>query len=269
MRSKILITSILLFSFMLSKAQCFKDQKAFQVGEKISYEAYYNWGLIWIHAGDVSFEVRDGKYKNQSALHFYSYGSSKPSYDWLYKVRDTYQSYITKDTYTPLFFERKVAEGSFWAHDQAYFDVKKGVAFTSVENSSLAKHTDTVAISDCTLDVLSMIYYARNIDFSTRKKGDKIPISMLVEDAVYDLYIQFLGEETIELKTGKSYRCNKFSILLIEGTIFSDGEEMTVWVTDDANKIPVQVEANILVGSIKAVVKDMQGLRHPLNAEIR
>lgn len=268
MSKKLLMLSLLLSLSFIGQAQCFKDQKAFKVGEKISYEAYYNWGLIWIHAGDVTFEVRDGNYKAQPALHFYSYGSSKPSYDWLYKVRDTYQSYITKDSYTPLFFERNVNEGSFWAHDQAYFDLNKEVAYTSVENSSVAKHTDTVAINDCTLDVLSMIYFARNIDFSHRKKGEKIPISMLVEDAVYDLYIQFIGEETIELKTGKSYRCNKFSILLIEGTIFSDGEEMTVWVTADANKIPVQVEANILVGSIKAVVKDMQGLRHPLSAEI-
>ena len=43
---------------------------------------------------------------------------------------------------------------------------------------------------------------------------------------------------------------------------------MTVWITDDENKVPVLIEAKILVGSIKAIINEMEGIRHESDAEI-
>ena len=42
--------------------------------------------------------------------------------------------------------------------------------------------------------------------------------------------------------------------MLVKGTIFKGGEDLLVWVTDDNKRVPVLVEAKILVGSVKAIL---------------
>jgi hypothetical protein len=107
----------------------------------------------------------------------------------------------------------------------------------------------------------------RNIDFDKMKPGDKIPFSMFLDNQVYNLYIRFIGKEIIKTKYGK-FHAIKFKPLLIKGTIFEGGEKMTVWVTDDANHIPVRVESPISVGSVKVDMMGFKNLRSPLSSLI-
>jgi len=111
------------------------------------------------------------------------------------------------------------------------------------------------------------MYYARNIDYDKMQPGDKIPFSMFLDNQVYNLYIRYVGKETIKTKYGK-FRAIKIKPLLIKGTIFEGGEKMTVWVSDDANHIPVRVESPISVGSVKIDMMDFQNRRSPLTSLI-
>jgi hypothetical protein len=117
-------------------------------------------------------------------------------------------------------------------------------------------------IPDCTQDVLSAIYHARNIDFDRYKPGDKIPLTLFLENQVYPVYIRYLGREKIKTRTG-TFNTIKFKPLLIEGTIFKGGEKMEVWVSDDDNRIPVMINTPILVGSIRVLLKSYRNLKHP------
>ena len=72
----------------------------------------------------------------------------------------------------------------------------------------------------------------------------------------------------MKIKEVGEFRCIKFAPLLIEGTIFSAGSGMTVYVTDDKNRVPLLIETPILVGSIRARVNNMEGLRFPLTSKI-
>src|SRR5690606_32908176 len=131
-----------------------------------------------------------------------------------------------------------------------------------------AMQKDTVGLKACSFDVLSMIYFARNMDFLSYEIDQKVTIRIFLDNESFDSYIRYLGKETIKIKGLGEFRCIVFSPLLIEGTIFNGGEDMTVWVTDDENRIPLLIDTPILVGSIKARVNKMQGLRHPLDAQI-
>jgi hypothetical protein len=111
--------------------------------------------------------------------------------------------------------------------------------------------------------VLTAIYHARNLDFSKYSIDQKIPLSLIIDNEIYDLYLRYQGREEIKVRGGTRYNCIKFSAMLVEGTIFSGGEHLTVWVTDDKNRIPVMVKAKILVGSVKAVLKSTRNLKHP------
>jgi Protein of unknown function (DUF3108). len=117
-------------------------------------------------------------------------------------------------------------------------------------------------------DVLSAIYYCRNIDFNKYKPGVQIPFTMFIDDKYYSLYVRYLGKEKIKTKYGR-FNAIKFKPLLIEGTIFTGGEKMTVWVSDDANKMPLRIESPISVGSVKVDMMDYKNIRYPLTSLIR
>ena len=233
---------------------CGITNKSFQDNEIISYNVFYSVIGIYINAGTATFSTNLENLGNKPVYHVTGTGSSNPSYDWIFKVRDVYESFIDTSNLQPQKFSRRVDEGGY--------KINEDVSFNNANNTATTTK-GVYKIPDCTQDVLSAIYYARNIDFSKYKVDDKIPFSMFLDNAVYNLYIKYLGKETIKTKYGK-FRAIKFKPLLVKGTMFQGGEKMTVWVTDDENHIPIRIESPITVGSVKVDMMGYKNLRHPL-----
>lgn len=254
----ILIAASHSFAQCQANKECAVNNGAFSIGEKITYRVSYNWHSLWLNAGEVVFTVNPGFYENTPCYHMIGFGSTYKSYDWFYKVRDTYESYIDMQTLQPLHFVRNVYEGGY--------TINQNVVFKHPENTAVSTKR-TLSIPDCVQDVLSAIYYARNIDFSKSRLNDTVPVSLYLDDSIYHIYIRFLGREVLNTRQG-TFNCIKFRPLLIEGTLFKGGEKMTVWVTDDSNKIPIQVESPIIVGSVKAEIYKYEGLRSPMTAKV-
>jgi hypothetical protein len=189
--------------------------------------------------------------------HVVGTGNSNTSYDWIFKVRDKYESYIDTATLKPQKFLRNVDEGGYKTYENITFNSKENTAVTT---KGLYK------VPVCVQDVLSAIYYARNIDFNKYKVDDKIPFTMFLDNEVYNLYIKYLGKESIKTKYGK-FNAIKFKPLLVKGTIFEGGEKMTVWVSDDANHVPLRIESPIAVGSVKVDMMGYRNLRSPLTSQ--
>lgn len=250
-------------------SQCQDVNMAFTEGEVLKYSVYYNWGFIWLNAGWVEFKVKPYTYLDKPVYHLDSYGASRVSYDWIFKVRDRYQTYLDKETFLPLWFHRENFEGGFEVDNKYFFDWNNKQAVTFTENSKRSFKQDTVQLKDCTYDVLSLIYYCRNLNFSALQVNDTIPVVSIIDNEIFDLYIRYLGHEKLADRNGHEYNTIKFSALLVEGTIFKGGEDLIVWVTDDKNRVPVLVEAKILVGSVKAYFEKASGLKSPMAAKIK
>jgi hypothetical protein len=271
--NKYLISSFLAVLFFFPKlisGQCLDQTTAYNAGEEIWYDVKYNWGIIWVDAGEVMFAVEDAKWEGYDAHWFKGYGRSMPKWDWVYKVRDTFDAIGTQEQLKPLYFHRNTSEGKYKVNNKYWFDKDKEIIKAEVYNSDdKEKVKKNVPFEDCIWDVLSAIYYARNIDFTVYKKDQKIPFNLIVDGKVHNLYVRYLGKEKLEMPDGKLYKTIKFSALLVEGTIFDGGEDMTVWVSDDKNKIPLKVQAKIQVGWVKAFLKSTKGLKYgditPLN----
>jgi hypothetical protein len=258
------------FSIQLSWGQdCSINNHAFKFGERIDYTIYYHLAGVWIPAGEVTFRIDSARFGKQQYYHFDSYGTTYKKYDWIYKVRDHYESYTHTKSFKPLRFKRSVNEGStFIREDYLYrHDKKQIITLRQMEEEQMPVK-DTVALQGCGFDVLSLIYFSRNLDFSEVNVDEKIPISLFIDNQNHQSYIRYLGKEIIKLKDKGSFRCIKFAPYLIEGTIFNAGEDMTVWVTDDENRVPLLIETPILVGSIRAKMEQMEGLRHPLKSKV-
>ncbi len=252
---------ILLSSTVLSAGgeYCGSRNTAFQEGEMINYTVYYSVIGLYINAGSATFAVNQEKLYNKPVYHVTGTGNSNSSYDWIFKVRDKYESYIDTNTLQPLKFIRDVDEGGYKINEHVTFNKDANTATTA---------KGVVKIPACIQDVISSIYYARNIDFSKYNPEEKSPLTMFLDNEVYNLYIKYIGKEEIKTRYGK-FKAIKFSPLLVKGTIFSGGEKMTVWVTDDANHIPIRIESPISVGSVKVDMMGYKGLRYPLSSLIK
>jgi hypothetical protein len=151
-------------------------------------------------------------------------------------------------------FVRKVQEGSYNLNQFVVFNHSKDEAKS---DKGVYKTPDNIQ------DLLSTYYYLRNLDFSKSEPGDVFAQTAFLDNEVHKFYYKYLGRETITTELG-SFRCIKFCPSLLKGRVFKHEEDMVVWVTDDANKIPIRAEAKILVGSVKMDLQSYKGVKQPL-----
>ena len=235
---------------------CGVHNTAFQAGETLTYKVLYKLANVYVGAGEAVFTNTLEQMAGRNVYHIVGDGKTYSFYDKFYRVRDRYESYIDTATLQPLKFIRNINEGGYKTYENVTF----------VKATNTAVSTEGVyKVPSCIQDVLSAIFYARNIEWGKLKPGDKIPFDMFLDRQVYHLYIRYLGKETIRTKYAK-FRTIKFKPLLIKGTIFEGGEKMTVWVSDDPNHIALRVESPISVGSVIVDMINYKNLRHPLSS---
>ena len=253
------ILLLLVFSMCLNAGDdfCGLRNNTFKSGESLTFKVFYTLG-IYVPAGEAVITVNLERLNNRPVYHINADGKTFSFYDGFFKVRDKYESFIDTATLQPLKFIRNVYEGGYKKYEN--------VSFNQTTNTAVSTE-GTTKVPNCIQDVLSSMYYARNIDFNSYKVDDKIPFAMYLGNEVFNLYIRYLGKETIKTKYGK-FNAIKFKPLLIKGTIFEGGEKMTVWVSDDPNHIPLRVESPISVGSVKVDMMECRNLRYPLSSLI-
>lgn len=235
---------------------CGIKNAAFKSGEVVKMTVYYSTMGAYIGAGDATFTTTLERFNGKPVYHAVGVGSTYSFFDNFFKVRDRYESYIDTATLLPYKFIRNVDEGGYKIYNNVTFNQ---TANTAVSTNGVFK------ITDCMQDVVSAVYYARNIDFSKYKPGDKIPFDMFLDDEIHHLYLRYMGKEKIKTRYGK-FHAIRFKPLLVKGTIFEGGEQMNAWVSDDDNHLLLRVESAIAVGSIKVDMMGYQNLRYPLTS---
>ena len=228
---------------------------AFIPGEVLEYRVHYGF----IDAGEARLEVSK-QYKDfggRACYHVIGTGKSMGAFDWFFKVRDSYESYIDTQALVPWLFIRRVNEGGYIINQNVSFNHFKKTA------TSEKKPIDTPSRVQ---DLVSSIYYARTIDFSKAVPGDTFVIHTYLDDETFPLTIKFIGREKVKTKKG-TFRCIAFRPMLLEGRVFKEKEGMTVWITDDKNRIPIRAQANLLIGAIKMDLKGYSGLANPVAKE--
>lgn len=267
---KKLFTFLFFISSFLSEAQksCIVNNETFRENEYFGYQIFYSWGAIWMAAGEASFNVTKTDLNGKPVYHFVGLGSTYPKYDWFYKVNDKYESYADTFSLKPLRFKREAHEGANYTFDDYVFNYRKSKVYATSKRDKKPSKFDSISINSCTNDVLTAIYYTRCIDFSSHKIKDTIPVTFVLDGEVFPSYVRYLGTEIIHSDFLGEVRCIKFRPKLIAGTLFKGGEGMTVWVTDDKNRMPVYVETPIIVGTIKVHLFKYSGLRNPISSII-
>jgi hypothetical protein len=259
---RIITLAFLLIGFVAHSSEAQKSlrnvpNQAFKPGEILKFRLHY--GII--SAGEATLEVKTTPKSmgGRDCYHVVGTGESVGAFNWFFKVRDRYESVIDKTALVPWMFVRRVDEGGFVINENVSFNHYKNTASSNGTRNKKDISRGIDNLPEGIQDMVSAFYYARTFDFSNVKEGDIFPIQGLIDNEVVPLNIKFIGREEIETKKG-TFRCLKFRPMLQEGRVFKDNEDMTVWVSDDKNHLPIRVQTDVLVGSIKMDLVDFENL---------
>lgn len=223
---------------------------SFKRGEKITYKVYYDALLTGkVTAGEAELEVKDEEKQiaGRNTYHIVGLGVTKGAFNFFFKVVDRYETYIDEQAMVPWLFIRRVNEGGYKISQDVTFNQYKNVA-SSLDNKK--NKTTTTVINPNVQDIISAFYYARTIDYTNAKIDQEYPVPFFLDDTVYTSSIVYKGKENVKIGIG-TFKCLKFTPSVAMGNVFKDQFPMTFWVTDDKNHLPILVESEILVGSVK------------------
>ncbi|MFN0203430.1 MAG: DUF3108 domain-containing protein [Bacteroidia bacterium] len=234
---------------------------AFQTGEFLKYRVHY--GVITAGYATLQVDNKLTDINGRKCYHIVGKGYTTSSYDWVYKIRDRYETYLDQEALLPWRFVRHIEEGDFRSHTETRFNhQQKKVVFVDEKNS-----VSIYNVPENIQDVISCYYFARTLNRSTLKAGQRIAMTNFLDRKTVPLQAEFLKRETISVE-GKKYKALKMKLLIEESGLVTDKSKINFWVSDDENKVPLRIEAELAIGSIKIDLMETQNLKNDFLAVV-
>ncbi len=248
-------TTVLLFGLFTIGLTAQKS-KAYQSGEWLKFRIHY--GIL--NASFATLKLESKKLDTIPVYHVVGKGSTTGLARLFFKVDDTYESYFGRYDNKPHKFVRKIDEGGYTKDLEINFDYSEKKAQLVDKKNKKKFDFD---INNKVQDLLSGAYHLRN-NYAVEDlvEGESIKMDMLYDDdGVYQFKLKYLGKEVVKTKYGK-VECLKFRPYVQSGRVFKEQESLTLWVSNDLNKIPIRIKADLAVGSIKADLDGYNGLKN-------
>jgi len=234
----------------------FKPQSAFAVGERLVFDVGYSF----FTAGEAVMSIpRTDTLYGRPCYEVVFTVNSTPTFSWIYRVEDRYETYLDVSGIFPWKFVQKVREGRYKRDFTAVFDQISNVAHAEGKQYPIPPYVH---------DVVSAFYYVRTLDYSTSRPGEKIMLQNFYKDTTYTLAVKFLGRQRIEVDAG-TFDCIIVEPLIKEGGLFKSEGRVLIWLTDDDRKIPVKVSTKIIIGSIDAELREYSGVFGSISAKVK
>lgn len=248
--------------FFLSTLLSFGQEtgKAFGDGEFFRFRVHY--GLLT--AGYAELSVKSKKLNGKPVYHIKGEGRTRGVSRLFFKVEDVYETYIDKSNNLPQRFVRDIYEGGYTKDVILNFDHPNQ---TVLVNDRKHKTEEIFDIKKETQDLLSSFYYLRNnIDRSSLVEGEDMDINIFFDKENYTMRLKFLGREVLRTPFGRVSTL-MFRPYVQSGRVFKERESLTIWISDDENKIPLLIQADLAVGSLKATLTEYKNLQNELQTE--
>ncbi|MDD8018612.1 MAG: DUF3108 domain-containing protein [Bacteroidota bacterium] len=256
LRLACICVSLLLLLSTILFAQKTENQKAFGVGERLVFDV--NYGFITAGEAVMSIPQLDTvlettTYKVQFTVR------STPTFDLFFEVRDRYETYLDTATIVPWRFEQHIKEGKYKRDYSAIFDQKNHMARTDEGDFQIPALVH---------DIMSAFYYARTIDYTGFRPGQRVNLQNFFKGKVNPLDVKFLGRQKISVDAG-TFNCIIVEPMVKEGGLFKSDGRILIWLSDDERKIPVKVSTKVLIGSIDAELREYSGIAGELKSKVQ
>lgn len=258
-----LFSLFFLLTFLPVNAQCNLKNTAFKSGERVNYDLYFNYGLVRAKAGKGSLSVTEANYKGQRAYKTRMLLNTSGLAGNIYTVNDTLTSFMDMNL-RPLLFTKEAFEGKDYSTEsQSYTYGGSKINIRAIRTwNGKQDFDDVVETEKCTYDYLSVLPYVRNLDYTGMRAGDKKYIQFLSGKTPVDMYVNYLGTSSVKANNGKTYKVINISMTIHDKAFSNQREAIKASLTDDDNRIPVVIETILKIGSIRAVLKNVSGVRN-------
>ena len=247
---------LLLVSILFSVCMFAQKPEAYQAGEWFKFRIHY--GLV--NAGYATLELKEATRNNRKALYAVGRGYTTGMSRFFFKVDDDYQSVFDIETTKPYQYLRKINEGGYTKNQEGFFNQEKNTILVKDYKNNTERSFNT---PENVQDIISSFYYLRNHpNIDKLKVGEAITIDMFFDEEIFKFKLKYVGRETISTKFG-AVKAMVFRPLVQSGRVFKEEESLTVWISDDENKIPLRIKASLAVGSLKADLDAFKGLKNP------
>lgn len=245
-----------------------EDSLVFQAGEELSFALQYTWGAMNTDVGHATIRLDSLTFNGVEAFQISAYGKTTRFFDWVFKVREDFKSWFTRDGLRPLKFTRDTYEGGYVARNTYlyYWNSQEPVIRADVYSSKRGQRSMDLPLTPCTFDLPSLFYFARNMDFDAVDPGRRHPMTFAIDDDVYNVYFILHGRQTIKVRGIGEVKVIKFGAKLLEGEVFKGEEDMIIYISDDMNRLPVYFEAPLLVGRATGRLTGWEGLKYPFSS---
>jgi hypothetical protein len=220
----------------------------YKAGESLKYVMRYGF----ISGGEVKLETINSNSDSNSTLHIRGTAYTTGIADKLFRVRDVYESYTDVETGLPVLAIQDVKEGKSYKYFNQVSYNRKNSTVTSTKSG---EHK----VPENIMDMISVFYYARRLDYSKAKEGDVFKLSTFFSDKEFPMELRYRGKETIETDFGY-IRCLKFAPVVEPGRVFKSKDDMYVWFSDDDNRIIAKATLEMIVGHVTIELKAHSGL---------
>lgn len=231
-------------------------QQAFGVGERLVYDVGYSF----IVAGEAVMAVpRIDTIAGRPCYQIEFSVNSTPTFSWIFKVEDKYESVLDVEGIFPWRFKQRIREGKYSRDFEAEFDQVKNIARTGDKEYPIPPYVH---------DIISAFYYARTLDYSKMRPGEKVYLANFYKDTTYPLPIKFLGHQRIDVDAG-TFDCVLVEPLIREGGLFKAEGRIIIWLSNDERKIPVKVNTKVTIGSIDVELREYSGVAGEIQSKVK
>ena len=266
MKKYLVIIALLFISISHTYGQCKVENTFFKDGERLYYDMYFKLGFVTSFAGELKLSVEPGSYQGRGDHKMTFQTNTSDIANKIFPVHDTLYAYMTKDL-LPIAYIKNALEGSDYTQEELTYnyDSKGKINIrTKRTRDGEFKFDEKLTSDTCIYDMVSVVYYARSLDFDSMKKNEKVSINFVSGKKKSQVDIEYKGTKKVKGNDGKRYDCAELILNFTAGGVSGKTKEMMkVYITTDKNRIPIEIVTQLKkLGSVRGVIKSYKGLRN-------
>ena len=248
----------------------------YHAGERLYYRVAYRAKMVPnIEMAEVEMKTSLGKLDGRPVYEVYGNGRTMPVFRWIFNLNDTYRTWVDTTSLRTLRFESDLYEGGYTYRSNYHYNWPKRKVQTWAQSRNNTPRSKTMPLTDKSMDAVSLYFNLRSVELDSFRTGDKAShaprlLEMVLDDTIRVLKYRYIDREVCKVPRLGEFRTLKFACTIgtTEEFSFTDGSEFFIWISEDENKVPILLESPIRVGSVRAYIREYEGLKYPMSSKV-
>ncbi|MBO4634849.1 MAG: DUF3108 domain-containing protein [Bacteroidales bacterium] len=238
----------------------------FQAGESFRMGLYFKWGAVNTEVATADVSLDATLFNGEPALHTTLTAFTASFFSSFYHMNEHFESWFSPENLLPLKYTRNTEQGDYRAYNHYIYDWDSRMIHADINFGNHGPQALEIPLKDCVFDLTAILYYLRSLDMNAFSPGQKAHMSFAIDDAVFDVVLTYKGKERVKVRRVGKVDALRFSCTVVSGALFDGNTEMSIWFSDDENRLPIGLMAPLRIGSVQGWIKNYYGLKYPFSS---